>query len=700
MNQQQQQRMAAVGTDKELSDLLDFSALSSFVDVDGASLGMTVHAQRIALPKMFAPPVANGKNRPTTLASSQFGGSGLDERSGSGSWGPGEQNSPAFHQGRGYGEGSHYNEHEGLASSPFLGSGLVGKTYSPFGREGGMSGISQAGFLSSEMAMPNPDALSPSGMKAGSQYYSSYPSNPRRRPADNNIDGQPKKIRKVPPGLPSSVYASTSGEDYNREPASYPPVKAGPGYPGSFYMQDPWNSSGEIGQAGYAAVLGNPTHLSQPSGFTSLHPQDRMQKRHSLALSPQNYPLHGSEVNGSLPPGFHAGSAGYGVSNHTPPLNGAEPIMANRGTTAGSSGDEIGKALASIYPSDHNSSNNFPSNPSTPVGSPQGIPATSQWSRPTGPAALSPNYEGGLHALQNKMEDRLEEAIHVMRSHAVGQATALASGHGDMNSLLTAAVSAHNGGVGGLAQAFSGAGLPLSNRHASMGGSHHEDSGGLPSNPALLHGHHVSLPQSGALSDLNRQQDFSSMTAGITRSTHSSSSTDVKSEGKEDDENSNADKSEDEKKDQKSSRSRTRKEPFSFQTFSALSDQGNEDLDEDEEDLPVEVKAEREKERRVANNARERLRVRDINEAFKELGRMCQLHLSADKPQTKLLILHQAVNVILNLEQQVRERNLNPKAACLKRREEEKVSGVGDPQMQLSGGHPGLGDGHNPVSHM
>lgn len=47
-----------------------------------------------------------------------------------------------------------------------------------------------------------------------------------------------------------------------------------------------------------------------------------------------------------------------------------------------------------------------------------------------------------------------------------------------------------------------------------------------------------------------------------------------------------------------------------------------------------------------------------------------------------------------------KERNLNPKAACLKRREEEKVSGV-DPQMQLSGGHPGLGgDGHNPVSHM
>uniref|UniRef100_A0AAQ6IL95 Transcription factor 12 n=1 Tax=Anabas testudineus TaxID=64144 RepID=A0AAQ6IL95_ANATE len=48
---EQQQRMAAVGTDKELSDLLDFSA-------------------------MFAPPVANGKNRTMTLASSQFSGTG------------------------------------------------------------------------------------------------------------------------------------------------------------------------------------------------------------------------------------------------------------------------------------------------------------------------------------------------------------------------------------------------------------------------------------------------------------------------------------------------------------------------------------------------------------------------------------------------------------------------------------------------
>ncbi|RXM91003.1 Transcription factor 4 [Acipenser ruthenus] len=101
----------------------------------------------------------------------------------------------------------------------------------------------------------------------------------------------------------------------------------------------------------------------------------------------------------------------------------------------------------------------------------------------------------------------------------------------------------------------------------------------------------------------------------------------------------------------------------------------------------------------MANNARERLRVRDINEAFKELGRMVQLHLKSDKPQTKLLILHQAVAVILSLEQQVRERNLNPKAACLKRREEEKGSSDAPP-LSLAGPHHGLGDASNPMGQM
>lgn len=52
--------------------------------------------------------------------------------------------------------------------------------------------------------------------------------------------------------------------------------------------------------------------------------------------------------------------------------------------------------------------------------------------------------------------------------------------------------------------------------------------------------------------------------------------------------------------------------------------------------------------------ASSRIRIRDINEALKELGRMCMTHLKTDKPQTKLGILNMAVEVIMTLEQQVR----------------------------------------------
>ncbi|XP_027524177.1 transcription factor E2-alpha isoform X5 [Corapipo altera] len=666
---QQQQRMAAVGTDKELSDLLDFSM-------------------------MFPLPVANGKNRPTTLASTQFGGSGLDERPGSGSWGTGDQNSSAFDQGRSYGEGPHYSEHRdmpshnSISSSPFLGAGLVGKSsdrasYSTFGRDTGMPGLNQAGFLPSEMGIASPSTLSPTGGKGGSQYFS-YPNNPRRRGAESSIDGQPKKVRKVPPGLPSSVYPSNSGDDYSRDPAGYTPSKPpSTVYPGAFYMADGlhnspdlWSSPGAMSQSSYGAMLGSSSSpLPQPSGFNSLHQHERM-----------NYQLHSGEVNGGLPSvsGFSSASTPYGVSSHTPPISGTDNMMGNRGTTAGSSGDALGKALASIYSPDH-SSNNFSSNPSTPVGSPQGLAGTSQWPRASGAGALSPSYEGSLHTLQNKMEDRLDEAIHVLRNHAVGQTAAMPSNHGDMHGLLGSAPP-HSAAVGSLGQAFPASVMALGNRHPSLvGGGHPED--GLSSNPSLLH-NHVTLPsQPSSLPDLSRQQDTYSagLSGGLGRSSVSSGTSEIKREEKEDEENTSvADNSEEEKKELKPSRNRTRCS-----------------LNSTDEALSLEDKDLRDRERRMANNARERVRVRDINEAFKELGRMCQMHLKTDKAQTKLIILQQAVQVILGLEQQVRERNLNPKAACLKRREEEKVSGVvGDPQMTLSASHPGLGDGHNPVGHM
>jgi len=49
-----------------------------------------------------------------------------------------------------------------------------------------------------------------------------------------------------------------------------------------------------------------------------------------------------------------------------------------------------------------------------------------------------------------------------------------------------------------------------------------------------------------------------------------------------------------------------------------------------------------------------RLRVRDINEAFKELGHMVSIHMANGQPLTKLMVLQQAVTVITSLEQQVR----------------------------------------------
>lgn len=90
------------------------------------------------------------------------------------------------------------------------------------------------------------------------------------------------------------------------------------------------------------------------------------------------------------------------------------------------------------------------------------------------------------------------------------------------------------------------------------------------------------------------------------------------------------------------------------------------------------------KDRRQANNVRERIRVKDINDAFKELGTMCTKHMASDKTRTKLTILHDAVEIITHLEKSVKERCLNPKTACLKRREEEKSEDVGVSQYLMS----------------
>uniref|UniRef100_A0A8C0GHB5 Transcription factor 12 n=1 Tax=Chelonoidis abingdonii TaxID=106734 RepID=A0A8C0GHB5_CHEAB len=545
------------------------------------------------------------------------------------------------------------------------------------------------------MGLGSPGQLSSSG-KPGTPYYPFSSANPRRRPLHDSSALDPlqtKKVRKVPPGLPSSVYApSPSSDDFNRESPSYPsPKPPSSMFASTFFMQDGthnssdlWNSSNGMSQPGYGGVLGSSSsHMSQSSSYGSLHTHDRL-----------SYPPHSvspTDINASLPPmsSFHRSSASsspYVAASHTPPINGSDNILGNRGNGTGSSqtGDALGKALASIYSPDHTSSS-FPSNPSTPVGSPSPLTGASQWSRTGGQAPSSPNYENSLHSLQSRMEDRLDrldDAIHVLRNHAVGPSTSLSGGHGDIHSLLGPS---HNGPIGSLNSNYGASSLVTTNRQASMAGTHREESVSLNSN-------HSVLPStvSAQSTELNHKTQ-ENYRGGLQSQSVAIGPAEIKSEHKEKDENIHEPPSSDDMK----------SDDESSQKDIKVSSRGRTSSTNEDEDLNPEQKIEREKERRMANNARERLRVRDINEAFKELGRMCQLHLKSEKPQTKLLILHQAVAVILSLEQQVRERNLNPKAACLKRREEEKVSAVSaEPPTPHPGSHTGLSETTNPMGHM
>ncbi|XP_067827620.1 transcription factor 12 isoform X4 [Heptranchias perlo] len=701
-----QQRMAAIGTDKELSDLLDFSA-------------------------MFSPPVNSGKNGPTTLASSQFGGSVMEERTGTTSWGSADQPSPSYESSRGFADSPHYGEHlndsrlgshEGLSPTPFMNSSLMGKvsergvlpTYS---RDPGIP-VCQSGILRSDVGIGSPGPL-PSSGKPGTTYYPFTATNSRRRPLHDSpaaLDpSQTKKVRKVPPGLPSSVYApSPSSDDFNRESPSYPsPKPPSSMFASTFFMQegthnssDLWNSSNGMNQPSYGGMLGSSSsHVSQSSSYSSLHAHDRL-----------NYPPHSvspTDINPSLPPmsSFHRGSTSspYVAASHTPPINGSENLLGNRGNGAGGSqtGDALGKALASIYSPDHTNSS-FPSNPSTPVGSPSSLPGANQWTR-SGGMPSSPSYENSLHSLKNRVEqqlhehlqdamsflkdvceqtrmedrlDRLDDAINVLRNHAVGPSTSMSGGHGDMHTLLGPS---QNGPIGGLNSNYGASALVTSNRQASMVGTHRDESVSLHSNHSILPN---TVPPSSTELNHQAQDNYRGLSNSLQSQPSALSPPEVKTEEK--DENTNDSFSSDDKR----SDDEGSKKDLKMQSRGRSSNH-------EDEDLNPEQKAERERERRMTNNARERLRVRDINEAFKELGRMCQLHLKSEKPQTKLLILHQAVAVILNLEQQVRERNLNPKAACLKRREEEKVSAaLAEPPPAHPAAHSGLSDTTNPMGHM
>lgn len=72
-----------------------------------------------------------------------------------------------------------------------------------------------------------------------------------------------------------------------------------------------------------------------------------------------------------------------------------------------------------------------------------------------------------INKQQSRIEDRLErldDAIHVLRNHAVGPSTAMPGSHSDMHGLIGPS---HNGAMGGLGSGY-GTGLLSANRHSLM----------------------------------------------------------------------------------------------------------------------------------------------------------------------------------------------------------------------------------------
>uniref|UniRef100_A0A673ZY41 Transcription factor 12-like n=1 Tax=Salmo trutta TaxID=8032 RepID=A0A673ZY41_SALTR len=408
---------------------------------------------------------------------------------------------------------------------------------------------------------------------------------------------------------------------------------------------DMWNSNG-MNQAGYGGTGGASAH--QSGSYSNLQPS-----HNHLVYSPHS--VSPVEVNRGLPPmsTFHRNNP---ASSHSLSVNSSENSTGNPSTGWSQTGATLGKALASMYSPDYTSSSE---NSSTPERSPS--PHTgSATGPPANQASLSSSYQASpisLSQLEDRL-DRLDDVIYVLRNHAAGPIPSLPS---DIHSLLNQANHGHR---------------PTMAHDTAMVRPIHYFVKGFQV---------VSVLCMGSVRSQNKHGH--SFPAGLPAGL---GGLELKLEGLEKDEHSHSSDSHSQRSDEESVSHKT-------QGGSMTSS-----VHEDEDNLSPEQKAERERERRMANNARERLRVRDINEAFKELGHMTQLHLKSEKPQTKLLVLHQAVAVILSLEQQVRERNLNPKTACLRRREQEKMSaGLTDAQglqQHQASLHPGL-DAANPMGH-
>uniref|UniRef100_A0A8B9J8S7 Transcription factor 12 n=1 Tax=Astyanax mexicanus TaxID=7994 RepID=A0A8B9J8S7_ASTMX len=403
-----------------------------------------------------------------------------------------------------------------------------------------------------------------------------------------------------------SVYApSPNSDDFNRDSPSYPSSKP----PSTMF------TSTFFGTVTRPVTI-VPGQLLPPSRSNSAHfTNNKLGPAPSSVtlLSASGGPISTSRLKEGATKGAQCAARRDGAPSAPPRSTQRTPRPAPHPNPTVSVSPRLCHAngIESIYSPDHTSSS-FPSNPSTPVGSPS--PLTAQagaassgtvvtTSGPAGRAGKSPSPSHCTHHYPSRMEDRLDrldDAIHVLRNHAVGSTASLPS---DIHSLLG---QAHNGPIAALGSSFPASGL-VSSRTASLGPAHREEAVSLNSN-------HTGL-QSGAASsaELSHQVDT-----------------------------------------------------FRGEAPTHLSDS-------DSVIVPLNVK-------------------KKLHTPY------IYIYTALDKNRGALQFLNQGSskkNITLK-----NPRNLNPKAACLKRREEEKVSGVsGEPQQHPSV-HPGLTDTSNPMGHL
>ncbi|CAG5121462.1 unnamed protein product, partial [Candidula unifasciata] len=171
----------------------------------------------------------------------------------------------------------------------------------------------------------------------------------------------------------------------------------------------------------------------------------------SSGLPPMSSFRGGQPVGGVSVP---SSTSGY-TRAPSPAINGSD-LMPSRPPVSSSSGMAVGKALASIYSTEQTSSSYGGSNPSTPVSSPPpitgGVPSH-QWNRSSSQTGTSAHYDpvahSHLHSL-SRMEERLDldDAIHVLRTHAEGQP--LLSAHPGLPPPMMAVGGQPTGVMGGL----------------------------------------------------------------------------------------------------------------------------------------------------------------------------------------------------------------------------------------------------------